>query len=210
MKKLLLTGFVSLMLVFAACGNAGEENNNNKNGDNGNRSENVNLDEENNEDENNAGDTNEGNAGASELDGKVSFGQIAYTLPEEAVEMDIGDQIMPIVLYMLEEESGTSFNVVEEELPDNMNLTLEEYIEFAIENGAASGIEYTDNKDLEINGKEWNQLEGISQGLPLLQRTVIFNNTAYIFSLSSGSEESYEEAKQIFYDVTESVEETTN
>jgi len=224
----LLIGLVTLMLILAGCGSGDNNDNNNNNNDNNNQNEvndtnnnedNNNLNDEdnndngiNNEDNNDNDDenntNNEENADSAGDGGTETFGQLSYTVPEGAEVVEVEDQGMPVILYMLDEATGTSFNIVEEELPEDMDLSLDEYMEFAVEGGEASGIEYETPESIEVNGKEWNELYGVSQGFPILQRTAIYNNVAYVFTLSSGNEDVFDKHIDTLKEITESVEET--
>src|SRR5690625_1206694 len=220
--RVLLIGVVTFMLILTGCGNNQNDNNENSKEPSNQIEENNNEDHTN--DKNNNNDENVNNAGAEDNDGDEennasqdgsesnaeSLGQISYMIPKEAIEMEIEEQEMPVVLYMLEESTGTSFNIVEEKLPEEMELTLDEYMGFALDSAEAAGIEFESSENFDMDGKEWNEVVGQNQGFPLMQRAVIYNNVAYVFTLSSGSQESFEKYVDTFRDITASVEQIGN
>ncbi len=129
------------------------------------------------------------------------FDIISYDVPEGASEepMNLG---MPAKGYVLDTTTGANFNIVVEDLPPEMGLDTKGYIDVAIEN---QGLEPESRETLDINGREWIELEITYENTLVNQRTFVHNNQAFVFSYSA-LPDSYEEHLPTFDEIVESVE----
>lgn len=133
----------------------------------------------------------------------INFEGISFHIPETAEELDMGDQGVPMEIYMLDSTLGTSFNVLVETLPEAMSL--DEYVKLATAN---TGYEYLNNENYKSNGIEWNEavsLNHTDQGtIKLNQRTLMIENKAYVFTYGSITD-NYDNSFEDFKKITESV-----
>lgn len=133
----------------------------------------------------------------------INFEGISFHIPEFAEELDMGDQGLPMEVYMLDGTLGTSFNVLVETLPEPMSL--EEFIGYATAN---TGYEYLSNENYKSNEIEWNEavsLNHTDQGtIKLNQRTFIIENKAYVFTYGT-IPDYYDNSFEDFKKITESV-----
>ena len=133
----------------------------------------------------------------------VNFEEITFKIPNTAEKLDVGEQQLPVAVYLLDATIGTSFNVVLE--PLQQPLSLKEYIDLAT---ASTGYEYQSNEYYTTNGIEWNEVVSLNntpQGtMKLNQRTFMKDDQVYIFTYA-GTPENYESNLQDFKNVIESV-----
>jgi len=133
----------------------------------------------------------------------VDFGDISFALPESVVPIDVGEQPLPVLAVYLNQMTRTNLNVVAEPLAEPVSL--DEYIENVI---AQSGVEFVSNETYQSNGFAWNEtirfIENEMGEIHLIQRTIIHNNTAYIFSYS-GSPDVIENDFELFNYICASV-----
>lgn len=133
----------------------------------------------------------------------TSFEGVSFNIPNYAEKLDLGEQQLPVDVYMLDSSTGTSFNVVLEPLAEK--LSLEEYMKYATSN---TGFEYLSEEYYTSNDIEWNEVVSLNhtdQGtLKLNQRTFMLDNQVFIFTYAS-TPENYDQLLQDFNAITESV-----
>ncbi|KAA0547994.1 DUF1795 domain-containing protein [Bacillus sp. BGMRC 2118] len=133
----------------------------------------------------------------------ITFEEISFQIPSTAEELDMGDQGLPMELYMLDAALGTNFNVLVETLPQTMSL--DEYIELATAN---TGYEYLSKENFTSNGIEWNEaisLNHSDQGtVKLNQRTFIIEDKAYVFTYGAVPD-NFDSSLDVYKDITDSV-----
>lgn len=186
-------------------GNEEDETDNEIDSDNGD--ENGNEDNTGNDDEDVNGDdpvtdeeeTEDNFNGEGQNNERVQFEDISFLLPENVEPLELGDQELPMIGYLLNRESGANFNIVMEPLP--IPLDLDSYIEIAT---SVTGFDYESITNYEHGGIEWNEAISKQSGLVLNQRTFIHDNKAYVFSFAS-LETVYEDWLKVFEEVTNSV-----
>ena len=134
-------------------------------------------------------------------EGHAEFEGISYYLPEGAEQVDIPDQGLPAILYLLDEVDRSNFNIVVEQLPSPM--TLQEYMDAAT---ALTGFDYSSLEYHDVNGIEWNEAISFNeeQGAQLNQRTFIHGEKAYVFTYASHPDD-YEKYLGVYNTITESV-----
>ncbi|SOC43224.1 hypothetical protein [Ureibacillus acetophenoni] len=134
---------------------------------------------------------------------ETNFECISFVLPENAEPIDVGEQPLPVLAVYLNPTTKANLNVVAEELPEPMNV--EEYIDYVIE---ITGEEFVSNKTYESNDLQWNETISVidigTGDAHLVQRTIIHDDIAYIFSFSARAE-TVDSDIEIFDHITSSV-----
>jgi len=220
-KKIFFTVLLSIMLVLVGCSSDDNnnnindsndnnntevnENNNNDNNNEDNNNNNVNNDNDVNNNNNNEYNNNDDEASEGER-GHVQFEGLEIKIPAETVELDLGDQPLPMVGYLFDEMSGANFNVVADSLPEDLELSSVEYLELSIEGAEEDGISYSENRTFEHNDLEWHEYIGEVDDVKLIQRNIFHNHVLYVFSYSAATDDELEEFMPLFDEVTESVE----
>src|SRR5690625_7760014 len=67
---------------------------------------------------------------------------------------------LPMVGYLFDEMSGANFNVVAESLPEDLELSFEEYLEISTEGAEEDGISFNENRTYEQNDIDWHEYIG--------------------------------------------------
>ena len=137
----------------------------------------------------------------SNVQGNTEFEGINFNLPENAEQLEVPDQGMPVALYIIDQNDRSNVNVVVEQLP--MKMELKDYIEAAT---SITGFDYQSIDYYNVNGMEWNEAVSFNtqEGTQLNQRTFIHDDRAYIFTYGS-LPENYEKHLDVFNSITESV-----
>jgi len=135
------------------------------------------------------------------IQGNTEFEGIHFNLPENAEQVEVPDQGMPVALYVIDQADRSNVNVVVEPLPFEMEL--KEYIEAAT---SITGFDYEFIEYYNVNGMEWNEAASFNsqEGTQLNQRTFIYDQKAYIFTYAS-LPENYEKHLSVFDSITNSV-----
>ncbi len=137
----------------------------------------------------------------SNIQGNTEFEGINFNLPENAEQVEVPDQGMPVALYIIDQNDRSNVNVVVEQLP--MKMELKDYIEAATN---ITGFDYESIDYYNVNGMDWNEAVSFNtqEGTQLNQRTFIHEDRAFIFTYAS-LPENYEKHLDVFNSITESV-----
>ena len=137
----------------------------------------------------------------SNIQGNTEFEGINFNLPENAEQVEVPDQGMPVALYIIDQNDRSNVNVVVEQLP--MKMELKDYIEAATN---ITGFDYESIDYYNVNGMDWNEAVSFNtqEGTQLNQRTFIHEDRAFIFTYAS-LPENYEKHLAVFDSITESV-----
>lgn len=130
-----------------------------------------------------------------------TFEKITFNMSESYQQLEIEDQGIPAVVYMMDVNDRTSFNIIVEKLPDGM--TLDQYIQVAT---AQTGFDYISNQNYSEGGFNWNEAVSINPASKqkMSQRTIIIDGAAYVFTYAAFPEK-YDTHYAEFAEVTKSV-----
>ncbi|EKN69941.1 hypothetical protein BABA_07501 [Neobacillus bataviensis LMG 21833] len=130
-----------------------------------------------------------------------TFEKITFNMPESYQQLEIGDQGMPAVVYMIDANVGNSFNIVAEKLPDGMSL--DQYIQAAT---AQTGFDYISNQNYTEGELNWNEAVSINPKSmqKMSQRTFILDGAAYVFTYAAVPD-AFDKKYAEFVDLTKSV-----
>ncbi len=134
----------------------------------------------------------------------VVFDDLTLNIPTDTFELDYGDVGFPMIGYTLDLETGLNFNMVIEELPTELKLDLDDYLDLLQQNSDAT-IEYDNVEKVNVNGRVWAELTGTTEGYPLIQRVYVANKRAYVLSYG-GSIEEFDKLIDVFDAINYSVE----